>query len=562
MPGGSVDVVVRFLGDSSKLRDETDKVEGTGGKLKKWAGGAAAALGGAFAIGKVTEFVGAAEEANAVQAKLTKTLENAGDATGQYAKHADELASSLQSKTGIDDEVIKGGQTILATFHSVSDAAGQQSGAFDRATKAALDMSSAGFGSVESASTMLGKALEDPEKGITALGKAGVTFSDDQKAAIKAFLDSGDKAGAMGIILDNVEGQVGGVAEASATAGDKMSVAFGETEEAVGQALLPAFEALAPILQTVARFVQENSTWLVPLIAAVAAITIGVWAWNAALAANPIILVTLAIAALVAGLVLAYQNVDWFRAIVDTMAAAVVTAFQWLWGVIQTVFDGLKTGFDFVMGIFQTFLGVVQSVFGWIADHWQLLLAILTGPFGIAVGLIASNWDAIKGGIQRAIDFVRNIMSTVGEIIAAPFRWAADQITSIVDGIKSGFSSAFDFLKGIWNHFADFWNGVELEIPGITMPGPIPNIPGFTLGLPDLPHFAAGGVVTRPTLGLLGESGPEAVVPLDRYGTGTAIVVNITATGLGADAPAIQRAVVEALRGYTRRNGPIPGIAS
>jgi hypothetical protein len=72
--------------------------------------------------------------------------------------------------------------------------------------------------------------------------------------------------------------------------------------------------------------------------------------------------------------------------------------------------------------------------------------------------------------------------------------------------------------------------------------------------------LAAGGIATRPTLAMIGEAGPEAVIPLDKLRSGN-VTINITTTGLGADAPQIQRAVVQALRGYTTRNGPITGIA-
>src|SRR5262245_50427503 len=189
---GSVDVAVRFIADASSVEKEAEKVNGIGSKLGTFAKVAGGAIAAGFAVKAVGDFVGAAEEAESVSNGLWRAMENAGDATGDWSRKAEDLASSLQYKTGIDDEVIKKGQTILATFHEVAGATGQQSGAFDRATKAALDMSKAGFGSVESASTMLGKALNDPIKGMTALGKAGVTFTDAQKQAIEAMVKSGD----------------------------------------------------------------------------------------------------------------------------------------------------------------------------------------------------------------------------------------------------------------------------------------------------------------------------------------------------------------------------------
>jgi hypothetical protein len=532
---GSVDVVVRFVSDTSKLSSDMDKVSGTGNKLKSGLKTVGLAVAGAFAVKEVSDWVGAAEEANSVSAGLAKTLQNAGDATGDWAKHAEDLSGALMKKTGIDDEVIKGGQTILATFHDVSGAVGQQSGIFDRASAAALDMSKAGFGSVDSAATMLGKALQDPEKGLTALGKAGITFSDDQKNAIKAMLDSGDKAGAMAAIMQNVEGQVGGVAESTATAGDKMKTAFGETQESLGNALLPILEAVLPIIQKIAEWIQQNSGWAVVILGFAAAM----WVLNAALAANPVVLIVIGIAALIAALVLLWLNWE--------------TVWNWI-------------------------TNLIGIAVGWILDHWQLIIGAIFPIIG-AILLLWNNWDTIWNWIMnligtvvgwigdqigRLLGFFAGIPSAIGsalaglgEIIKAPFQWAWDQIVTIKDGIVEAFTGAIGIVKDAWNAFARFWNGIEVEVPGVTMPGPIPNIPGFTFGLPDLPQFAKGGIVTRPTLGLLGEAGPEAIVPLGQLGAGNVTIV-VNAGGLGADSPQIQSAVVAALDQYTTRNGRLP----
>src|SRR5215471_8499200 len=114
---GSVDVVVRFVSDTSKLSGDLDKATGAGDKFKSGLKTIGGALAGAFAVKQVSDWVSAAEEADSVSAGLAKTLANAGDATGEWAKHAEDLAGALMKKTGIDDEVIKSGQTILATFH-------------------------------------------------------------------------------------------------------------------------------------------------------------------------------------------------------------------------------------------------------------------------------------------------------------------------------------------------------------------------------------------------------------------------------------------------------------
>jgi hypothetical protein len=72
--------------------------------------------------------------------------------------------------------------------------------------------------------------------------------------------------------------------------------------------------------------------------------------------------------------------------------------------------------------------------------------------------------------------------------------------------------------------------------------------------MPDIPMLAAGGIVTGPTLAMIGEAGPEAVIPLDRMsqmgGGGTTVNINVN----GGD----PNAVVQALRTYMRQNGSIP----
>ena len=91
---------------------------------------------------------------------------------------------------------------------------------------------------------MLGKALNDPIKGITALSRAGVTFTQGQKDQIKTLVESGNLLGAQKIIMGELEAQVGGTAEATATAGDKMAATWANFQENLGTAVLPILDGL------------------------------------------------------------------------------------------------------------------------------------------------------------------------------------------------------------------------------------------------------------------------------------------------------------------------------
>lgn len=227
---GRAKVIVEGDVDSASIDAAGGKI---GSSLKKGAVIGVAALG-TLAVAGVKAFK-AFEEAEAQSRKLATVLGNMGES--QAVEGVEKLADSLMRLTGVDDEVIKQGQTILATFSHVAESAGEIGGTFERATKASLDLAAAGFGTVESASVMLGKALQDPVKGVTALSRAGVTFSEDQKAMIASLVETGDAAAAQKIILEEVEKQVQGTAEANATESAKIATAWGEVQESIGNAL-------------------------------------------------------------------------------------------------------------------------------------------------------------------------------------------------------------------------------------------------------------------------------------------------------------------------------------
>jgi SLT domain-containing protein len=118
------------------------------------------------------------------------------------------------------------------------------------------------------------------------------------------------------------------------------------------------------------------------------------------------------------------------------------------------------------------------------------------------------------------------------------------------DGITQAFKAAINWI-------IDGWNRLAFAIPGFDL-GPV-HFDGFRLDIPDIPRLAAGGIVTRPTLALIGEAGPEAVIPLGRGSSGQNIKVIINHTGLGVDSPRLQRDLVAALQRYTDREGPLSG---
>ena len=239
--------VTKAIADFKKLDGAGQRTQFALGSLNKGAGalGAQMAKFGAITAGVVGvvggSLVKAAYESQKVMKQTEAIVAATGGAAGLTAKQVGELSEQLSNQTGIDDELIQSSMNLLLTFKQVRNEVGAGNDIFNRASMAALDLGNV-FGSTDAAAKMLGKALSNPVKGINALTRAGVNFSDQQKAQIKTLVDSGKSLEAQKIILAEVEAQVGGTAIASMTAFDRMKVAIGNAAEDLGTILIPYIE--------------------------------------------------------------------------------------------------------------------------------------------------------------------------------------------------------------------------------------------------------------------------------------------------------------------------------
>jgi hypothetical protein len=404
---------------------------------------AAAALGafGGFMINAAK----GAEEARQANQRLGNVLDSMGfgSATDRVAAYAE----SLEKTIAVDADVIKATQTKLATFSNLTKTVNKAGGAFDRATVAALDMAAAGFGTAEGNAVQLGKALQNPIKGITALAKSGIDFTDQEKEKIRTLVESNKMLEAQDIILAAIEKQVGGTAEESASSFQKLMFALMGVADVFGDLLLPAIDAIAPKVAAFSKWAAENPELMKKISIAFVGFTAAVIALNIALSLNPIVLIALGIGVLIGLLAVAYLKFEGFRKIIDK------------------VFGGIKWWINNVtIPSFELMLNVVKTIFNGIAKLWN---------------------------------------NTVGKL-------------------------------------------------SFKVPSWVPGLGGKGFDIPDIPMLAAGGIVTGPTLAMIGEAGPEAVIPLDRMGSmgGNNITINVQ----GAD----PNAVVDALRTYMFRNGSVP----
>ena len=377
-------------GEDQGRKFSTGFSKSVGGNLKRQ-------LAGVFAAGAVVSFTkdliaaGEAEvSSNRKLENITKSMGLFGSHAGEVSKRLEDLSSVQQLQLGIDDDTIKSTQMKLLTFANLAKTAGTAGGMFDRASLAAQDLAAAGFGSAETNAVQLGKALQDPVKGITALARSGVTFTEQEKIKIETLVKSGKLLEAQNMVLGAIETQVGGTAAAGVTASDKMQQGFNQIKETLGLALLPAFNQvgdyignvlipyikdfierfkngqtfLNPVWEGIKAFVGfmiKYKDFLLPLVAGIIAIvaafktyvavmqfvtmvtklaTVAQAAFDVVLNANPISLIVIAIAALIAGLVLFFTKTTLGRTI------------------LQGFFTFVKLGFEMVKGLAIDFANV------------------------------------------------------------------------------------------------------------------------------------------------------------------------------------------------------------
>jgi hypothetical protein len=222
----------KAVGDTSK---ELDKGAGF---FKKYEGAikAAASAAAAYAVSVgVKKIIANTVEQERAVAQLDQALRSTGRYTPELSKEMQTLAASLQQVSTFGDEAIIRAQGLLLTFTKVGGET------FPRATQAILDMSTAMQMDLKSATLQVGKALNDPILGVTALSRAGIQFSQQQRDVIKNLVDTNRVAEAQTLILKELETQFGGSALAARNtlggALDSLKNAFGDLLEGSGGSL-------------------------------------------------------------------------------------------------------------------------------------------------------------------------------------------------------------------------------------------------------------------------------------------------------------------------------------
>jgi len=563
----TIPILTDFNGSGvDKAVKKFKQLEGAGPKAAHAVRAAAIPAGIALA-GLAVAAVGMAKAAMAddlAATKLAGTLKRVTKATDESIASVESFITKLSMEVGVADDDLRPALGKLAT------ATGNLTTA-QSALGIALDISAQTGKPLATVTQALAKAY-----GGSAAGLAKLLPGLD-----KQLLKTGD----MTAITKELATLTGGAAaEAANTAAGKfkvLTITFDETKEAIGKALLPAFEKIFEIIKPFMAFLEQNTKLVTVLGVAFAGVAASILLVNAAmkivatigLLSNPIGIVIAAVALLAAGTVYLYNKNKEFRDFVNeswpAIKAAIGAVVEYMRGPVMAVFDMVKGALNLIKGIvngdFSQAWEGLRTLLGGIFDYFvqtmiRLPLIILQGALKIGQNIVEGIHDGLVGIGERVWSGIKHVPGFLADKLgdmAGVFRnmgadivhFIAAGITGAASGIANGMKYVINIAINALNKAIDTINGISGVVNNI-WPGPdIPNIG-------QIPKLAAGGIVTSPTIALIGERGPEAVIPLsgrNAGGMGMTITVN---AGLVSTPDQIGQQIIEAIQRAQRTNGP------
>lgn len=448
----------KFHGNfKSKMSDLGKQMANIGGMLATAA--IAAGTVAVVALGnELYKSVQAAAEAEAVQAQLNAVLESTGGIAGVTAEQVNSLADSLSKVTPFEDEAIIAGENMLLTFTNIGK------DVFPLATETILDMSTALGTDLQNSAIMLGKALNDPVQGVSALRRVGVQLSDEQENMVKQFMAMGDVASAQAVILEELQKEFGGSAEAAGkTFAGQLTILqtkLGNIRESIGAKLMPVLLELATMFSDylsrpeVQKFLEDTATAIADFAkkvidnipAAFQAIKDG-WQWlmdNKGLIVAVLAILTAAMLAFAISTIIASYPIILAMAAIGLAAYLLYEAWTNNWGGIQE-----KTA-----AFWAWLQPILQNIWNWLSVNIPLAIQTLQTWWQNTLPVILDVWEAISDAWEDGAQFIYDLThGNLGEISAIWDRTTAYikiSIITFITVVKTLFKAFGAALKGDW----------------------------------------------------------------------------------------------------------------
>lgn len=270
--GGAISAAAVNASEAANAREAEAQGQEAQGANDSFTGEIAGFAAGAAALTFLTQALADVQGVETLAAQTESVIKSTGGAAQVSAEHVAELAENIEAMTSIEMEGTVAGANFLLTFKNIRNEAGEGNDVFDQTVQAMTDMSVAMGTDAKGSALQLGKALNDPIKGVSALSKVGITFSAEQKTQIEQMVAQNDLLGAQKIILAEVNSQFAGSAEAfgDTTAGGiaKAQNALGNFGEEIAGRVIPVINALSSILLPVFDGLAGNTDTVLALVAA------------------------------------------------------------------------------------------------------------------------------------------------------------------------------------------------------------------------------------------------------------------------------------------------------
>lgn len=537
MAGKSAVLTVKILtdakGSTKGLDQASSKFDKFGGAVGKAAVPAAAGLA-ALGVAAVSAAKAAGEDAKA-QALLAQALKNSTGATDAGVAAAEAWISKTSASAAVADDELR---PALATLARATGDVGKAQDAL----ALALDISAATGKDLKSVSAALAKGYAGNTAAlgrlVPGLDKGVVATKDMEKITAELARTTGGSAAKA---ANSAAGQV-----------KNMTIQFGEAQEALGAALLPALTEGVKLLTQFATWTQNNTT-LVLVIAGVlggfaAAIIVlnaalkayavvqtlvelntkraaaGQWALNAAMLANPVGLVVVAVIALIAGIVLLWKKNEGFRRFVIGMWKAIASAASAAWRAIKAS---------------------AAAVMSWLRSAGSSIASFFRSVWSSIRNAAASAWNGIRAVVSAVLSAIRHQLNTFKTAAIAVWKAVSSAARTAWNGLRSLAGSVFNaMLRPI--------NAVRSAIDAVI--GAVQRLIGWLgrikvpkISLPKIPGLSSvSSSLSSPTLRRGGDVGAMAA-------GATVININVSGTLNDADAArALRRVLAEDSR---RRRG-------
>jgi hypothetical protein len=410
------------------------------------------AVGGVAALGAaMVQGVKDAADYQTLAAKTAAVLKSTGNVAHQSVKGIQERAAALESMSGVDETLMINGQNVLATFTRVRDGVGKGNDIFNRATTAALNLSTALGTDMQSASILVGKALNDPVRGLTALRRAGVSFTKEQQDQIKTLVESGHTMQAQKIILGELNKEFGGSA---AAAGKGFAGSMARAKDAVGDAFRAIGTGLLPVLTTMANYVAVHAGPVIHTLGSGLKALVGAFQEGDVTSTGFVgVMERIGVAAravwgFIQQLVVQVRSFAIDFAAGVGVAGALRTALTVLGGAFLTVAKFVGQNLDVIIplvGIAFAAVKVFQIITA-VTRAWAIVQLFLNGtlvanPIGLVIAAIAILIGAIVLAYKRSETF-RNIVQGAFHGVAAAAQWMWNNVLApVIRFILRGFAT-------------------------------------------------------------------------------------------------------------------------